>query len=121
MLETLWELFQHQKINQAEHSAQSAKLTAQANLEGIAYMRSQIDTLTLANQAMWELLSERHGLTEHDLRQKMEEVDLRDGKLDGKLTRTEIKQCNECGHKVGKHRENCYWCGANLIIDTSFS
>jgi hypothetical protein len=121
MLDSLWELFQNHRISSVEQSANSAKITAQANLDGIAYMRSQIDTLTLANQAMWELLSERHGLTDHDLRKKMEEVDLRDGKLDGKLTRTEIKQCRECGHKVGKHRENCYWCGANLIIDNSFN
>ena len=44
----------------------------------------------------------------------MGEIDLRDGKADGKMTRSDT-DCFQCGRRLGKRRRNCLYCGANLI------
>ncbi|GAB1267641.1 hypothetical protein NBRC116493_08940 [Aurantivibrio infirmus] len=121
MLETIWEIFQFRKMSSTEYKADKAGVMSHANLEGIRHVSSQIENLILANQAMWELLSEKHGLTENDLLQKMNEVDLRDGKQDGKITKKRITACSDCGHKITKQRQNCYWCGSVLVTGSLFA
>ncbi len=96
-------------------------MTSYANLEGIAHLNSQIENLVLANQAMWELLSEKHGFTEYVLLRKMNGVDLRDGKQDGKITKKKTIECPDCDHKLTKQRNNCYWCGSLLVTGSFFA
>lgn len=123
MLEFFWEIFQTSKIynNQAtaEQAENNAAISAVASIEA----HRQVETLALANQAMWELLSERLGITDAELVKKMNEIDLRDGKLDGKMTSMPVTatQCSDCGKTIGKHRTNCYWCGARVVGKSPFS
>ncbi|GAB1258598.1 hypothetical protein [Aurantivibrio plasticivorans] len=121
MLGTFWEIFQYKKISEAGYRAEKSEVMSHANLEGITHLRNQIDTLVLANQAMWEIVSEKHGLTEHHLLTKMNEIDLRDGKLDGKLVKTHLTTCPDCNRQISKQRANCYWCGAKVAISSPFA
>ena len=123
MLETIWDLFQQGQISSNKAKAEGAVSLAVTAGTGVANLQGQIDTLVLANQAMWELLSTQLGVTESDLVKKMNEIDLRDGKQDGKISaqRETTTQCGDCGHKIGKRRSNCYWCGAKLETGSPFS
>lgn len=121
MLDLIWENFQQRRIKDAFDKANGAKEVAVTTGTAIGALNSQIETLVLANQAMWELLSEKAGLTETDLINKMNEVDLRDGKLDGKIAKKVVRECGDCGHKVSKQRSVCYWCGAALQKNSPFS
>lgn len=110
----LWDLFQQVQISGAQKSANNASLAANIAQVDIEVLQGQIQTLALANHAMWELLSDRLGVTEGELLNKMSEIDLRDGVADGKLTAKAIANCSDCGKPIKRHRPNCYWCGARV-------
>ena len=124
MLDTIWDFFQLRESISPEtqkneaNSATSKVVTK--NSSSVARLTSQLDTLVLANQAMWEILVDRLDVTEEQLIKKMHEVDLRDGKLDGKIRKTELTQCEDCGHKVSANRAECYWCGSRLKYGSPF-
>lgn len=121
MLGAIWDHYLHRRMKVAEANAVGAKEVAITTGTAISELNNQLETLVLANQAMWELLSEKAGLTETDLINKMNEVDLRDGKLDGKIEKKVVRECGDCGHKISKQRSVCYWCGAALQKNSPFS
>jgi hypothetical protein len=79
----------------------------------------KIDRLALICRAMWELLRERTGLSEEALVEKVREVDLLDGQLDGRAT-VPPKKCPECGRTVSKRHRRGIYCGAEGLLDTAF-
>lgn len=123
MLDTTWNMFQHGQISSNQVKAEEAGTLAVTATTSVSNLQSQIDTLVLANQAMWEIMSKQLGVTEAELVKQMNEIDLRDGKLDGKIsTKSKLAtNCGECGHKISRHRPQCYWCGARLEGDSPFS
>ena len=116
----LWDLLQQWQISSSQKTANSADLKASIAQVDLQKLESQVQTLALASQAMWELLSKQYGITEADLVSKMSEIDMRDGVLDGKLLVKSFDKCPECGKEVKKARSNCYWCGAKLSLATPF-
>ncbi|NLN93806.1 MAG: hypothetical protein GX130_10935 [Candidatus Hydrogenedens sp.] len=72
-------------------------------------LRDQVERLCMLNQAMWELVSEKLGLTDADLEKKAVEVDLRDGKLDGKMTAHPVR-CPQCGRVSNSRHKKCMYC-----------
>ena len=54
------------------------------------------EQLKLVTMAMWTLLKEHCGLTESDLRKYIEQVDMMDGKLDGRINTKEQCKCSGC-------------------------
>jgi hypothetical protein len=76
-------------------------------------LERRADQIALASQAMWELLREHAGLTENDLISRMQEVDLRDGTADGRMTPLPV-ECPSCGRRSNSRRDQCVYCGARL-------
>jgi hypothetical protein len=97
----------------SSNRSQSAADAAAANAEAASSLQSQIDGLLLASQAMWELVRERTGLTEEDLRQRMEEIDLRDGIRDGRVGPAKVN-CPACNRTNNDRRTHCVYCGREL-------
>ena len=63
-------------------------------------------------QAMWELMKEKAGLSDSDLEAKVREIDMRDGKLDGRdMTQTGPQTCRQCGRTILSGQLQCTWCG----------
>lgn len=60
---------------------------------------------------MSELLEEV-GFTRKRLIEKIEEIDLRDGKLDGKYTPTNT--CGNCSRTIAPRHSKCVYCGAKI-------
>ncbi|MCU8505688.1 hypothetical protein M2F98_19535 [Vibrio vulnificus] len=116
MFGSIWNLFQQVQIQDVKIEASNASQLSATSVTSLVELRNQLDTLILANQGMWELLSEQLGVSEADLVKKMNEIDLRDGKLDGRMevTRSSAVECNDCGKKIGRRRTNCYWCGSRV-------
>lgn len=52
---------------------------------------------------------EEIGFSKKMILAKIKEIDLRDGKLDGKLTRQHI--CNGCSRPIAPRHVKCLYCG----------
>ena len=73
-------------------------------------LEHHIGRLTLLNQALWEVLREKVGLTDEQLRAKIHEVDLRDGVEDGRMTETGLV-CPSCRRVSSSKHWKCLYCG----------
>ncbi len=70
------------------------------------------ERLKLITMALWEVLHERFGLSEAELRAKIEELDELDGKRDGRLrVRSEPRPCGACGRPMLSTSVTCPYCG----------
>jgi hypothetical protein len=105
-----WELYQQTEIASAQSSASRAEGKADRVLRYINLLEDKIDGMALTCQALWELLEERAGLTEEMVKNKMQEIDLRDGVQDGKMTKG-ATGCPACGRPVGRRHRRCIYCG----------
>ncbi|MCC6970853.1 MAG: hypothetical protein IT434_11610 [Phycisphaerales bacterium] len=108
-----WELSQQRRIWEAEMAAGDAKADARyANSRAIELERA-VETLVMINMAMAKLLHERGVFSEQELETKVREIDLSDGKLDGKV-RLDPKPCPQCKRIVAARRARCLYCGASM-------
>lgn len=108
-----WELYQQRQIHSAQRSASRAEGKANRVTAHLKQLDDKIDSLALVCQSMWELLSETVPDAEQKLAAKIQEVDFRDGKQDGKLGRIET-HCNQCGRPLHKRHRRCLYCGESL-------
>jgi hypothetical protein len=108
-----FDLYQQGQIREAQGSAARAANKAEAAADRIADLERRLDRVTLVSQALWELLQADGSFTQDQLMSKMEQVDLRDGRKDGKISMT-AKTCPTCHRKSNSRRLNCLYCDAPL-------
>ena len=75
--------------------------------------------LVLLTRAMWELMSSRLNISEQELLDKVTEIDLRDGKLDGKME-AKTACCGACGRHLSQRHATCIYCGAPIAASSAF-
>lgn len=97
-------------VTEATDTAHEAKRETNRQSDEIAKLQRQLDKVSLASQAMWELLRDHAGVSDDQIVEKMQEIDLRDGSVDGKIGAT-IYDCPRCGRKTNSNRHNCIFCG----------
>ena len=114
------EVYQMGAISKASRRADEASSRSRAAEQRISYaehdireLQGRLNSLTLGCQAMWELLCENTQLTDADIVKRMQEVDLRDGTADGKITRS-VQQCPSCNRPSNPRRSRCMYCGGEL-------
>lgn len=108
----IWDLFQQQQINSAERTASDAKSKTDRHANDIENLQQHVERLSLACQAMWEILKNRSAFTETELETKILEIDARDGRIDGKIN-TQPISCPSCGRATSSRRDTCVLCGAH--------
>ena len=108
-----------QAAAEARLEASRGALKASAIHLQIRYLEDRLDKLLLVNMAMWELLKDRTELTEEDLLAKVQEVDLRDGQADGKISKT-VAKCPKCGRTMSPRHKKCLYCGASKLKVEAF-
>ena len=76
-------------------------------------IHSRLDALELACAGLWELVKDKAGYTDEEIAHYIRQVDMRDGKLDGRM-RAEI--CPGCGRRLlARGNRKCLWCGSELV------
>ena len=103
----------------AAGDAAKAKTKAKSVERQLRVLEANLAKSMMINEALWEMIRDRHGLTEKDLHDKLYEVDMRDGILDGKNQRKAV-ECPNCGHTVSPRHPACIYCG-QVIDDSVFS
>lgn len=110
----IWNAFQQMQIRDGQQRVSDAGITARSAQQAIAELEEKVDRLSLICHALFEEIERTTGFTEIQLKQKMLEIDMRDGNRDGKYDPVSNQKCPECGHTVKNRRDNCFWCGASL-------
>ncbi len=82
----------------------------------ISRLEEKIEFMRVANQALWEIVSEKCGVTVDEFKARVMEVDVRDGALDGRVT-MRILDCPNCHQKVNSKRALCLYCEAPLPLE----
>ena len=71
------------------------------------------ERLKLVLLAMWTLQKQQHGLTDDDLKAKVRQLDIADGRLDGKADdRERLTQCVNCQRMLLRSAVFCPYCEA---------
>lgn len=108
----LWEIYQQGRIAEARGRADAAAEQSRGVKSALHELERRTDRLALTTMAIWQLMSEKMGVTEADLEDKIREIDLSDGKLDGRV-RVETNTCASCNRRLSKRHTKCMYCGAD--------
>jgi len=95
----------------ALQSAREAASEAQRASTKVDQIQFDIERLLMITEALWTILKEQHGYDDAELQLRVAQIDMRDGKLDGKVARTPAVKCTNCGKPLLKRRPRCIYCG----------
>lgn len=109
-MDIFMEANQFRRIHQAQQQAESAASKAVRAEQLYREVMAKHERMALICQALLELVQEKTGLTDEELYEKILEVDLRDGKADGKIG-GRVTQCPGCQRTVNTRRTTCLYCG----------
>lgn len=104
---------QHVRLREHAKKLDSAKRAADGTAGRVEDLTETVERLKLACKAMWELVREHTPLTDEDLMARVREIDLRDGRLDGRAGGAP-RACPDCERPNGGGRSACLYCGAAL-------
>ena len=108
------------QADMASNAASRANRQAQNVKAQLRILEANLAKAMLINEALLELIREHHNLSEDDLNNKLYEIDMRDGQLDGKNQRSNPTECSNCGRKVSKRHPACIYCG-QIMDDSVFN
>lgn len=87
----------------------------------IAELEMRFNRLALVTHSLWDLLKDRHGYTEEELRDWVTLTDLKDGQLDGRVRLTRPPQnCLKCNRVVSRAFSRCMYCGEIALGGDAF-
>ena len=96
-------------------AAQTAGVARKAQTD-VQEFAARLDRAMLACEALWTLLRDKLGVTDEELAQRMNDVDLSDGKLDGKVRKGAVT-CPSCGRTIARRFPKCMYCGQPVVHD----
>ena len=85
----------------------------------IVELERRVETLSLLCRAMWTLLQDRFGFSEEEILKRATELDLLDGRADGRVS-VPAKMCTSCNRIIAPHHVRCLYCGAEKFVDSVF-
>jgi len=105
----LYDLHQNRQIADARTAAATASSKAEQYGHTIKELERKIGRLAMINQAMWDLLSQKTGVTEEELQDKVEEiVEANQGQKNLAV------MCVKCHRPSTVKQPKCLYCGAEL-------
>lgn len=106
----------------------SADLRAEARAAGsskrtqreVKYLEDRFERLSLVCMAMWSLMQDKTDVTERDLLDRVQAIDLMDGRVDGKAKRMGVVKCGKCTRPMSDRHLRCIYCGADKPASSAF-
>ena len=78
-------------------------------------MRQDIEKLYMLVEALWLIVKETSGLKDEDLIELLKQIDLQDGKIDGRnSSNATVRKCANCGRTLLRGQSKCAYCCAEL-------
>lgn len=104
--------------NKAQTTGEMAQRAASQVRTQNEAMQIDIEKLFMITEALWMIVQQEHGYTEADLTRLIQDIDLRDGRLDGKVAKAAANpECPQCGRTLIGKRPICLYCGAAVTRD----
>ena len=80
-------------------------------------LQADIERLFMITEALWTIIKQHTDLNDDHLDNLIGEIDMRDGKPNGRRKKEERPECPACKRKaIGQHK-NCLYCGATIKLD----
>ena len=89
---------------------------SQTDGKSVSELSQRLDRAMLACEAMWTILRDKLNLTDAELVDRINAVDLSDGQLDGKV-RKPVVSCPKCGRTMSAKMSKCMYCGTPVVQD----
>tara|TARA_B100000949_G_C14165343_1_gene400940 strand:+ start:487 stop:834 length:348 start_codon:yes stop_codon:yes gene_type:complete len=106
-------MFHHRSFDVAARAdARAASSAARSAKTEVALLESEIERLLMISEALWSILKEQYEYDDNELLRRVQQIDKRDGRLDGKVAKSEPLSCTNCGRTLGKRRATCFYCGS---------
>lgn len=124
MFDFLWNLHQQNRLNDLESRVRHTASTPDSKIEEVRehtiVLQDRIDKLLLINMAMWSFMEERLGLTESQLAERVRQIDLRDGQIDGRPPQA-AATCQNCNRPMSRRHQRCLYCGGQTATGSPFT
>ena len=101
----------------ASAEARSASRKAASASSKAQEVEDKVDRALLVCEALWTILREKLGMTEEELVQRVNDIDLSDGKLDGKVRKQSAVTCPSCNRTFARRFPRCIYCGQPVVHD----
>jgi hypothetical protein len=105
------------RISMAESTAIGAEQTARNAENATDMLKFDVERLLMITEALWTIIKQQHGYKDEDLVKLITEIDLRDGRQDGRVAPSAPPTCSSCGRVLIKHRPVCLYCGKPVALD----
>jgi hypothetical protein len=80
-------------------------------------LEARLDKLELVCESLWKIIKETTNLNETDLIERMSNIDLQDGRFDGKKRKISSFECSKCGRINSKRHSKCMYCSEVHLLD----
>ena len=77
----------------------------------IQELEDKLEMSLMVSEALWEIIKKSHNLDESHLTALIHDIDLKDGRLDGKVAKTTPDNCVSCGEILARGKSQCMYCG----------
>ena len=101
----------------ARIAARQAAAAARKVETDLEFSKCDIERLLMITEALWTILKEQHGLDDEELVRRIEDIDLQDGTLDGRVAPSERQKCSKCDITINKRHPFCIYCGEAVSAD----
>lgn len=103
----------HGRDTAARATAETARDAAREARSDVELLKSEVERLLMISEALWGMLKEQHGYTDNVLTERIRSIDMKDGKLDGRVAKAGPAACPSCGRTLSRLRPVCMYCGAD--------
>lgn len=111
----------HRRINSIRSDLRQQKMEFMEGELSARSMRQDIEKLYLIVEALWAIAKKSANLSDDDLMQLIREIDMQDGKLDGRnSSNAEVLKCPACGRTILRGQTRCSYCGEEMHDDSLF-
>jgi len=106
------------QIQSAPDTRAASAATKARQVEGmVSALHMDVERLLMITEALWGLLKEQHGYSDEELAERITEIDMRDGRLDGRVAKAGPATCPTCKRALIGKRPICLYCGQALQPD----
>jgi hypothetical protein len=95
----------------ATEVAQQASSQAREARGDVQALQMDIEKLFIITETLWGILKEKNGMTDEELIQRVQDTDMQDGRLDGKIAKLPPEPCPQCKRPISRNRTLCLYCG----------